>query len=149
MRRRGEGGFTLIEVIVVLVIAGMVLGLIVARGPSRSHGLEARAVADRIAGALRLARAQAIAADRPVFLTYDAGARAIAVDGAAPFVLPPELAVAMTTVLGQRNGTRVGRIGFAPDGSATGGRIVVAFAGRGYSVGVDWLTGRVSVADAP
>ena len=38
---------------------------------------------------------------------------------------------------------------FAPDGSSTGGRIELAAGARRMQVGVDWLTGRVSVADAP
>ena len=37
---------------------------------------------------------------------------------------------------------------FAKDGSASGGAFLVAVGGRGRVVRVDWLTGRVSVAEA-
>jgi hypothetical protein len=37
---------------------------------------------------------------------------------------------------------------FAPDGSATGGVIILGTPGRRILVGVDWLTGRVDIADA-
>ena len=46
-------------------------------------------------------------------------------------------------------GPRLAGISFAPDGSSSGGRIVLADGGRRVQVGVDWLTGRVSVANAP
>jgi len=42
---------------------------------------------------------------------------------------------------------REGDIRFNPDGSSTGGRISLADGRRRLGVGVDWLTGRVSVAD--
>jgi len=39
------------------------------------------------------------------------------------------------------------RVGTGADGSSTGGRIALAAGNRRMAVGVDWLTGRVSVAD--
>ena len=38
---------------------------------------------------------------------------------------------------------------FAPDGTSNGGQIIVAAGPLRRLVAVDWLTGRVSVADAP
>lgn len=148
MTAQRQAGFTLFEMIVVLVIVGLVLGLVLARGPWRSPGLEARAIAERIAGALRLARAEAIADDHAVYLTYDARAHAMAVDGDSPFVLPPETAIAVQSADGAPQRAPIARIGFAPDGSSTGGRIVCARGDQRIAVGVDWLTGRVSIADA-
>ena len=40
-----------------------------------------------------------------------------------------------------------GDIRFNPDGSSSGGRITLADGSRRVAVGVDWLTGRVTVAD--
>ena len=42
---------------------------------------------------------------------------------------------------------RKGSIRFYADGSSTGGRITVSSGERKYLVDVDWLTGRVSIAD--
>ena len=36
---------------------------------------------------------------------------------------------------------------FLPDGSSSGGRVELAGEGQAALVGVDWLTGRVSVSD--
>jgi general secretion pathway protein H len=42
-----------------------------------------------------------------------------------------------------------GRIRFAPDGSASGGRIELSGGGRTIWVGIDWLSGRVSQRPKP
>jgi general secretion pathway protein H len=60
--------------------------------------------------------------------------------------LSPRLALSITTVSGDVAGQRAG-ITFAPDGSSSGGRVAMAEGGRRVLVGVDWLTGRVSVAN--
>ncbi len=40
-------------------------------------------------------------------------------------------------------------IAFLPDGSSSGGRVELADGSRHMQIGVEWLTGRVSVADGP
>jgi general secretion pathway protein H len=55
-RHGGQAGFTLIEMIVLLVVIGLVLSLFIQRGPMRSPALEARVAADQVAQGLRLAR---------------------------------------------------------------------------------------------
>jgi general secretion pathway protein H len=52
------------------------------------------------------------------------------------------------TIAGERADTRRGDIRFNPDGSSSGGRITIAEGGRRIAIGVDWLTGRVQVANA-
>jgi len=53
----------------------------------------------------------------------------------------------LLTISGEALNGREGDIRFNPDGSSTGGRISLADGRRRIGVGVDWLTGRVSVAD--
>ena len=40
---------------------------------------------------------------------------------------------------------RVGGVRFYPDGSSTGGRVLISRGGHGYQVGVTWLTGRIAI----
>jgi general secretion pathway protein H len=53
----------------------------------------------------------------------------------------------MLTIVGEQQGPGGGAIRFNPDGSSTGGRISLSDGGRRIAVGVDWLTGRVAVAE--
>ncbi|MBV9784140.1 MAG: GspH/FimT family pseudopilin [Acidisphaera sp.] len=147
-RDKAEAGFTLIEMIVVLVILGLALGLVVARGPMRSRGMQAAAAASDVAQALRLARTRAIAGDRQVEFTVDLAQHSFRVDGGPPHLLPPSLGVSAIAASGQTLGQRFAGIRFDPDGGSSGGRIELVEGRRRLQVGVDWFTGRVRIADA-
>ncbi len=151
--------------VVVLVVLALALSIVAARGPMRSRTLEARFAASQIAEQLRLARTQAIATDRTVSLTLDLPARTWRIGAAAPHRIaegtalsmlsvgqlaggqPPDQPAAPAGAPGLAPARRTGAISFAPDGSSSGGRIELADAGRRMQVSVDWLTGRVAVAE--
>jgi general secretion pathway protein H len=143
-----QAGFTLIEMIVALVVLGLVLGLLVARGPVRSRTLEVRAAANQLAGALRNTRAEAIRRNRPVTFVLDVARHSYRIEPASPVALPPQMTLSITAVSGETLKDWLGGITFEPDGSASGGRIEIRDGPRRIQVGVDWLTGRVSIADA-
>lgn len=152
-KRKGKltipNGFTLIELAVVLVIMSLMLGLVLTHGPLRSPTLQTRAAAAQVAQGLRSARARAIALNRVVTFSLDLADHSFRVDDATPQTLPEALQLAVLTIAGKASGqSDVARISFAPDGSSSGGRIALAGNGMRMLVGVDWLTGRVSVADA-
>lgn len=147
MRNKAEAGFTLIEVLAVLVVLGLAIAILASRGPQRSAALDMRTAAQQVAGSLRLARARAVASNRPVGVTFDVATRSVRLDGSQPGILPPGVGINVTAVLGETAGARLAAIRFAPDGSSTGGRVELEGYGRRVQVGVDWLTGRVSVAN--
>jgi general secretion pathway protein H len=140
-------GFTLIELIVTLAILGLALVLITGyRTPwSTAFGLKGTAV--ELASGLRLARSQAIAGNRPVTLDLDLARHRYRVGDGPPHALPEKLSIELLTVAGEERGRTYGDIRFNPDGSSTGGRISLVEGGRRVAVGIDWLTGRVTVAD--
>jgi general secretion pathway protein H len=134
MQCDSERGFTLLEMIVVLVVLGLALGLVISHGPARSERLELDAAARQVAGALRVARSRAIADDRVVTVTFGPGLYGL--EGDAPRSLPGDVAVA---------GVRL--IRFTPDGESSGGQIVLRNGDRRIAIGVDWLTGRVRLSE--
>jgi general secretion pathway protein H len=138
----------LIEMIVVLVVLGLALGLVLGRGPMHSPALDARVAAREVAQVLRLARSRAIALDRPIAVSVDVAARAVRIDGSPYQALPRAVGVAATSFTGAVIAGRVVAVRFAPDGSSSGARIVLAEGKFVRLVVVDWLTGRVSVDDA-
>ena len=141
------GGFSLIELLVVLAVMGFVVALTVGYRAPWSSGLSLEGIAAELSSNLRLARSQAIADNRPVAFALDLAGHRYRVGGDPPRSLPPKLSVGLVTVNGERRSATSGDIRFNPDGSSTGGRIMLSDAGRRVAVGVDWLTGRVTVAD--
>lgn len=133
MRLRASGGFTLVEILVVLAILGLAIALGAGAVPRRSAGLDLAIETDTLAGALREARARAIAQSRPItFGPLQAGEGWI-LDG-FPHWLPPKLRVALAGPAS---------VVFAPDGSATAARITLVGEGRSTALRIDWLTGEV------
>ncbi len=143
---KAERGFTLIEILVVLAILGLVLGIFIGRGPMRSSGLQLRAAAGAMAQTFSAARASAIATNQPVTVTIDPARRLFAFGGRAPVLLAPELTVEAPLALRGPGNLRL--ITFGPDGSDTGGEVVLGTGGRVITITLQWLTGQVTVADA-
>lgn len=142
MRNR-QAGFTLIEMLVVLVIMSIIGGIVLTRGPARSVALDMQAASGTVASALRLARGRAIATNEPVVVLFNPAAATLQVGSDPARSLPRGFGLAITSA-----GDQGPAIRFLPDGSSTGGRVVVAGEGRAMQVGVDWLTGRVRVLPA-
>jgi general secretion pathway protein H len=132
-RRSSQAGFTLIEMIVVIVIMALIAGLVVVRQPWQSAGVNAEATVRALSSALRTARSRAIAQDRDVVVVTGTGG--FAVDGGAPWVLPAGEALSS------------GRVVFTPDGGSSGATIVLASGQRRVGISVNWLTGRVLSGD--
>jgi general secretion pathway protein H len=97
--------------------------------------------------ALRLARAQAIASNHSIAFAVDVAQRSYRILGTRPVQLPAQLGVSVQTVSGAALGQRA-VIEFLPDGSSTGGRINISAPGTRFLVGIDWLTGRVTIVNA-
>jgi general secretion pathway protein H len=137
--RRAERGFTLIEMIVVLVILGLVAGLVLVRGPQRSGTVDLRQASSLVAGALRVARSQAIASNRSVPVRFDPAAATLRMGSEAARRLPSGIAMTSAAPV----------ILFRPDGSSTGGVVELAGRTRTTRIAVNWLTGRVETQAAP
>jgi general secretion pathway protein H len=135
--KSGCGGFTLIEIIVVLAILGVAAGIVVGFLPKRSGGLEVATAANQVAGILRMARGRAIAESRTIRIAAAADGHGVLVDGIDRRIM----ATAVLSMAGPPE------IRFAADGSASGGGILVRVDNRLRGVRVDWLTGRVSTTD--
>ncbi len=132
-RPTASAGFTLIEVIVVIVIVSLIGSLILLRHPMQSAGLNFDATQRALTSALRLARSRAIAQDRVVAVVT--GPTGFSVDGGGPWLLPAGETISSAQLL------------FLPDGGASGGPVVLAASGRRTAVAVNWLTGRVSLRE--
>jgi general secretion pathway protein H len=140
-------GFTLLELLVVLAIMGLIAALIVGGRSPASDSVTARATAATLAAALRETRARAIGEGRPISFLLDVAGRRFAIDKPPDQALSPTLGFALLTGRGDVVRQGLGRVRFFPDGSSTGGRIDIDASTRKMSVGIDWISGRVSFAE--
>jgi general secretion pathway protein H len=140
-------GFTLIEVIVTLAVLSFALVLVTGFKPPWSSGLGLKGTAAELASGLRLARSEAIVSNRSVAFDLDVIRHRYRVGTGTVRGLPAHLSIELLTIAGEKRNEGIGDIRFNPDGSSTGGRIALADGQQRVAVGVDWLTGRVSVAD--
>jgi general secretion pathway protein H len=149
--KNGQSGFTLIELLAVLAILGLMTALLTSNRLQVSPAIHARAAAQAVAGALRQARGEAIAGNRSVALTLDVVNRTYSSGQRPAEALPPDLGLSLLTGRDElaSGGSAAGRIRFDPDGGSSGGRVTITGGGQVWWVGVDWLSGRVSIAQQP
>jgi general secretion pathway protein H len=145
---RTEAGFTLLELIVVLALGAIIYAVILSAPLGRASSADLKASARTLASGLRQAQTMAMASRRDAVLTLDVESREYITSGETqPRRLPENIELKLYAAQSEVTSERRGSIRFYPDGSSTGGRITVFSGERKYLVDVDWLTGRVSIAD--
>jgi general secretion pathway protein H len=130
----------------VLTILGVAAGTAIAVFGRSVQTVSARGAAWDLAAALRVARATAIRDNADAVFLLDVRNRVFKAPGAAG-ALPEAVTVTLVGAANERVDKDTGGIRFYSDGSSSGGRITVETGARTFRIGVDWLTGRVSVAD--
>jgi general secretion pathway protein H len=139
-----QAGFTLVEMLVALAIMGLAMTLVAGGRASGSRTLTAKGAAAELASGLREARSQAIAEDRPVFLTIDVAAHTFWIGDHLARSLPVDLPLSVTAGRGRVGGGQA-RILFDADGSSSGGLIRVGDGPQSLSIRIDWLSGRIRI----
>lgn len=146
--RGRAAGFTILEVLVVLVIGAVAYALVLGVPFRGASSADLKSAARTLAAGLRQAQSTAMVTKRDAVLTLDVEAREYRVAGDEEVrKLPKGIDLKLYTAQSEVSDERRGGIRFYPDGSSTGGRITVAAGERKYLVDVDWLTGRVSIKD--
>ncbi len=143
---QGEGGFTLVELIVVLFIIALVAAVALPAVGRGVDALQLRAEVATFATFLRYAREQAITRREAQEVTINADAHLLtlrATGAESPRAtrrLSPRISISAESPTGLA-------ITFSPGGVSTGGSFrLVGPDGRAYRVSVNPLTGRVSNA---
>jgi general secretion pathway protein H len=129
---------------VVLAIATLLLAIAPPLITSALPGVELKAAARQVTSGLRLAREEAIRSGRDTAFVIDVDTRVFEVEGGYRRTnLPEDLDLKLEAAEREMRNEHTGAVRFYPDGSSTGGRLVLARGDRGYQVGVQWLTGRI------
>jgi general secretion pathway protein H len=145
---RKSAGFTLLEIVIVLVLAVVIYALILGVPLRGGKSADLKYAARTLASGLRQAQTTAMATRRDATLTVDLEQKEYQVQGdKEAHKLPDDIDLKLFTAQSEVTSDKRGAIRFYPDGSSTGGRITVSSGERKFLVDVDWLTGRVSIED--
>ncbi|OWV82239.1 hypothetical protein ATY77_03105 [Rhizobium sp. R634] len=141
-RQITNAGFSLLEMLVVLVLLGALFAVALPQF-HRSASVTARSLAYRIAEEARFARLVAIKKGSATALTIDTTARVVRSETGRDNITIPA-SVSLTATVGKNAGTTISRgdIRFLADGSSTGGEIRLQRDGeKDITIRIDWLTG--------
>lgn len=140
------GGFTLIEVLAVMLIVALVTTLVITMTTGTGRA-SLRAVTLQAASLLRRERLDALLTGQSRQVSLDGERRALIGDGGVAVVIPRDVVVDVLGLdelwAGQRAIVR-----FLPDGGSSGAVIRLSRDGVGYEIRVNWYLGAV-VVDPP
>lgn len=147
--RSGAAGFTMLELLVVIVLIGILASL---SSPLFSSGVSAaehRAAARAVAQTLRFARSEAIANRTDVGVEFNLDDRSFQLPGGKRRGKWPEgVAVELTTTVAETVDDKHASVRFYADGGSTGGRVTLRYKEREYRVDIGWLNGRIAIDES-
>ena len=141
-----QHGYTLIELLAVLVLVAAIVALGAATISRKLPGQRLQQSAKELAAQLRYTRAQAIATGQPQVFTIDANSREWRAGEKRSGSLSKDISIVATGARNEQQRPGVAAVRFFPEGAATGGRIVLRNGRAAWQLDVQWLTGEVSMA---
>jgi len=136
-----QRGFTLLEILVVLVLIGLMVsmvGLSLSKSVSRT---EVRNASRNVLSAIRYTRTRALVTHKEQVLMIDLEKRTVSAPDQKPVQLPEGIELGMITAEREQQSETVAGIRFFPDGGSTGGKILLTVGEREYEIHIQWLTG--------
>ncbi len=141
---RASRGFSLIELIVVLVIAGLAVGVAVPRLVGALGSQQYRAGLRDLVTLLRAARARAASEHQPAAVWIDVEGKRFGRDGGGKsWRLPEGTEIELKTIAEQVVSERIAKIRFFPDGTSSGAELTTLYRGQPFRLDVSWITGRI------
>lgn len=144
-----DGGFTLIELSVGMIILGILLAIATPTWKSYSAAQTQKSAAAEVVSVLRNAQVRATSEETTYSVAFNASAKTMTVSrgGVTQRVVTiPGSAITLSTVSFTNAAAVPTSVYFAPRGTASPGRVVVSSTGRNKTrtITVEGLTGRVS-----
>lgn len=138
-----SAGFTLIEVVAVLLIVALVASLAVTRMSGTGRG-KLKAVALETAALLRRERLGAVLTGKERQVSLDGERRVLVGDGGDTLAIPRDVTFDVFGIDAVWSG-RQAVIRFTPDGASTGAVLKLSRENAEYEIRVNWYTGGVSI----
>jgi general secretion pathway protein H len=146
LRTRAEdrrAGFTLVEVLAVMLIIALVSSLAVTMTPGTGRA-KLKALTLEIAALLRRERIDAVLTGRERQVSLDGEQRVLVGDGGGVVAVPSDVAVDILGIDALWSG-RQAVVRFHPDGASTGAVLKLSRERAEYEIRVNWFTGGVAI----
>lgn len=139
-----QRGFTLLEMLLVILLISLAVGLLGFGARQAVQAANERRVVGQMVDALRTTRAGAIVSGRAARTEFDLQRLTFQAPGRAPHAWPPSLQVTLHSAEQVASAVE-----FYPDGSSTGGNLLLANGSRRWRIDIGWLTGSVQSKALP
>jgi general secretion pathway protein H len=139
-----RAGFTLIEVVAVMLIIALVASLAVTMMPGTGRG-RLKALTLETAALLRRERLGAVLTGRDRQVSIDGERRVLVGDGGNVLAIPRDVALDVLGIDALWSG-RQAVVRFTPDGASTGAVLKLSRENAEYEIRVNWYTGGVAIA---
>lgn len=141
-------GFSLIELLVVLVIMTTITSIVVVSFSSQLSSLKLKYQVRNILSSIQKTRLDAIKSGHETLWTLDLDSRRYWSAQHKKNTYPSALKVVMDTASRERISSTKARIRFFPNGASTGAKVLISNERSTYVINVDWLTGLASIVDS-
>jgi general secretion pathway protein H len=138
---RTSAGFTLLEALMVLAIIGLVAAVALPALRRPPDKLRLEAATRTLMSALRFSRVEAIARNDDVIVTMHVDRRILESSAGSALQIDQDISVEMIFAAVERRRSAAGVIRFFPDGTSSGGDIILTLSKRRARISVNWLTG--------
>ena len=143
---KASSGFTLLEIMVVMVIAGLMVALVPPLFSGAVSGTRLKASARDFASALRESRSKAIIRNTEQRVHLDLKTPLYRLGNGKPLALPEKVTMAVELVTGDNlEQTAQHVVYFFPDGSSSGELITLSANQQSYYLQLNWLTGSITL----
>jgi len=140
-------GFSLLEIMVVMVIAGLMIALVPPLFSGAVSGTKLKGSARDLAIVLRETRSQAIIRNAEQLVHLDLETPRYRVGNGKPQALPEDVVMAVQLITGATVAEMSQHVvRFFPDGSSSGELITLSGGNQAYHLHLNWLTGSIAIS---
>ena len=143
-----QQGFTLLELIIVLVVSVLGFAVVGSNISSGNQSTRLQAAARDMASALRYAHGQALVTRQPVSVSINLDENSYRISNKDKiYLLDEQIEITVVVAEEEMQEGKEASIRFFADGSATGGRITLEWGQQLRRIDVNWITGAVAISD--
>ena len=147
LRKKSQTGFTLLELIVVMVMIAVIAGFFSSGMMKSLKKAKLRAVSKDLVSAIRYTRGQAVVKHEQKTITFNVENKTYKAPRKKTVEIPEEIEMFVYTAESEIPDESSGSIRFFSDGSSTGGWVKLVQGEKIWKINVNWLTGEIAMVE--